>query len=975
MTLDNDLSTDVDTLPHLLLHAAAAGGELRHHHGAEDAAQVQSYRELHDEAARLLTGLRDRGLHPGDRVVLLIDAPQDFLAAFWACQLGGYVPCPLPSRHGDPGRRREQLDSIRGLLDGPVVITDDEIGAGLRTVPDLTAITVASLAGNEPATRMHVGEGEDLALLVPTSGSAEPRLVMLTHANLVAAMRAKRVRHRLSRSDTFLDGDALDHAAALLDGHLLPLSVGATQVHVASATILGDPLRWLWLVSRHRVTTTRIPAHLLGPLAAAATGLSPAEDIDLSCLRHVSCDGAPIVTSAATAFLARCAPLGLRERVLLPTFGMAETCGGSVFSPNFPDDDNGQEFAALGVPLTGLRIRTADAQDRALPSGSVGELQLAGPMVTPGYYRDPDATRAAFTADGWLRSGDLGRIDDGRLMLVGRSRDGIVANGVGQFRDEIAAGRRRPAPPVAPPVIIDGHQLRVADVVAVARDRERPRVEVGTGSVARMAASALLKDTMVAAGLPIYGVTSGFGDSNTRQIAGEKSAELQRNLLRFLSCGLGPVADPDVVRATLLVRANCLARGNSGVRPELVQLLIECLNRDILPTIPELGSVGASGDLVPLSYLAAMLTGTGTVQHRGVTKPAAAVLTDAGLVPIALVSKEGLALVNGTSFMSGFATLAVHDAVELAFAADLCTALASQVLLGTPEHFTAFLYEQKPHDGLIDSAATIRGLLDGQVSDRHDDEGAAWQATGYRQLAHPIQDRYSIRCAPQVTGVLRDTVTWAQRWLTVEINSSNDNPLFDVASQSVANGGNFYGGHVAHAMDGLKSAVASVGDLLDRQLALVVDEKFNNGLTPNLIAAVEPGDWEAGLHHGFKGMQIVASALTAEALKATMPASSFSRSTESHNQDKVSMGTIAARDARTVIRFVTDVAAIQLLATCQAADLRGVDCLSAPTRAAYDHIRTLSPPVDRDRPLATDIEAVAATIRSGVLRRIVDGAA
>ncbi|MFI1796412.1 aromatic amino acid lyase [Streptomyces sp. NPDC020379] len=524
---------------------------------------------------------------------------------------------------------------------------------------------------------------------------------------------------------------------------------------------------------------------------------------------------------------------------------------------------------------------------------------------------------------------------------------------------------------------IDGHTLTVSDVVAAARGKDdAPRVTLAEETVRRMLKSIELKGQVIEAGIPVYGVTSGFGDSNTRQISGKKAEDLQKNLIRFLSCGIDPVAAEDVIRATMVIRANCLARGYSAVRPEVVELLLECLNHDILAPIPERGSVGASGDLVPLSYIAALVTGQGRALHEGEEKSSADALAAAGLAPAVLEAKEGLALVNGTSFMSGFAALALHDAAELAFAADLSTALISQVLQGNPGHFAPFVFDQKPHTGTRRSAHTIRDLL-GNPEDR--DPGVAQRdaslpEAGFRELEEPIQDRYSIRCAPHVTGVLRDTLDWATNWVDIEINSTNDNPLFDIDAGVVRNGGNFYGGHVGQAMDSLKTAVASVADLLDRQLELVVDEKFNNGLTPNLIPAFEADSWDAGMHHGFKGMQIAASGLTAEALKNTMPATSFSRSTEAHNQDKVSMATIAARDARTVVELVRQVAAIHLLALAQAADLRGTEVLSGPTRAAYDLIRSVSPALEGDRPLAGDIQRVAALIASGELRAAAEAA-
>ncbi|MFJ4183926.1 histidine ammonia-lyase [Kitasatospora sp. NPDC089509] len=519
-------------------------------------------------------------------------------------------------------------------------------------------------------------------------------------------------------------------------------------------------------------------------------------------------------------------------------------------------------------------------------------------------------------------------------------------------------------------VALDGHGLAVEDIVSIARDPAGPLVTLAPEAADAIAASNALKHRLIDSGTPIYGVTSGFGDSSARQVSKRKTGLLQENLIRFLSSGVGPTARADVVRATMTIRANCLARGVSGVRPELVSALIDMLNADILPQIPERGSVGASGDLVPLSYLAGAVTGHGTVTHRGRSKPAAEALAECGLSPQVLEAKEGLALVNGTSFMSGFAVLALHDARELAFAADLCTALTSQVLLGNPAHFAPFLFEAKPYQGMLDSAATIREILAAAPAT---EPGIRLSGDAdFTELERGVQDRYSIRCAPHVTGVLRDTADWAHRLLSVEVNSANDNPLFDVATGTAGSGGNFYGGHVAQAMDALKTAVAGIGDLLDRQLALVVDEKFNNGLTPNLIPRVSPEEFEAGLFHGFKGMQITASSLAAEALKWTMPAASFSRSTEAHNQDKVSMGTIAARDARSVVELVQRIAAVHLIALCQAADLRGLDELSGPTRAAYDAVREVCAFLDSDRPMDTAIEQVAGLIHSGALRGVVE---
>lgn len=539
-------------------------------------------------------------------------------------------------------------------------------------------------------------------------------------------------------------------------------------------------------------------------------------------------------------------------------------------------------------------------------------------------------------------------------------------------------GERVPEAVVEGSVIVLGaDQLTTQQTADFARRPRDTAIRLDDAAEQRIEQSALLMHKLIAAGRPIYGVTTGFGDSGFRQISPDKVVALQRNLVQYHLNGSGPLATPDVVRATLLVRANCLARGHSGVRREVVQLLIDCLHHDILPLIPERGSVGASGDLVPLCYLANTLTGGGEVRFAGRIVPAAEALRECGLEPVVLQAKEGLGLINGTSFMSGFAVLAASDAAQLALVADACTALGMEALRGNRGHFHPFIHRQKPHPGQMLSAARIHGLLEGSALARSDQDllqdNPPLGDKRFLELELPIQNRYSLRCAPHVTGVLYDTVEWVRRWLDVEINSTNDNPLFDVDAAAVRNGGNFYGGHVAQAMDALKVAVASVGDLLDRQLALLVDDKFNDGLTPNLIPRITDPE-ETGLHHGFKGTQLAASALAAEALKSANPASVFSRSTESHNQDKVSMGTIAARDARTLVDLVQNIAAISLAALAQAVDLRGADQLGAGTRAVYNLVREHVTYLDRDRRLDGDLASLVELIRSGAVGRAVLGA-
>src|SRR3954463_1226717 len=515
---------------------------------------------------------------------------------------------------------------------------------------------------------------------------------------------------------------------------------------------------------------------------------------------------------------------------------------------------------------------------------------------------------------------------------------------------------------------LDGGSLTIADAVRLAR--HGGRAALTTEAVRRVDAARALKHDLIAREIPIYGVTTGFGDSAHRQISPAKAAQLQRNMLRFLGAGTGPIASPEVTRATMLFRANCLAKGNSGVRRELIEALLTLLNHDILPLIPERGSCGARGDAVSLSSGGRALAGETEALYEGQIREAEDVLHELGLEPLALEAKEGLALTNGTSFMSAFSVLAVEDAKELAFVADLCTAMASQALMGNHGHFNAFLFEAKPHPGIIESAANVRRLIEGSALTHDAEDIVPLDGAGFRELERSVQDKYSIRCAPHITGALRDTLEWVEKWVAIEINSSDDNPLFDSGAGRVQSGGNFYGSHITQAMDSLKVALANMADLFDRQLELIVDEKFNAGLTPNLIPYFDPTDPEAGLHHGFKGMQLSCSALTAEALKLCNPASIHSRSTEAHNQDKVSMGTIAARDARSIVEIAQHIAAIHLIALAQALDLRGIEQASPKAREAHGMIRARVAFLDRDRRMDRDIAAVVGLIRSGELSQV-----
>ncbi len=468
----------------------------------------------------------------------------------------------------------------------------------------------------------------------------------------------------------------------------------------------------------------------------------------------------------------------------------------------------------------------------------------------------------------------------------------------------------------------------------------------------KLRASTAFLDRLLEDNGEIYGVTTGYGDSVIRPVPRELVPELPLHLSRFHGCGLGELLTSEQTRAVLAVRLSSLTRGFSGVSEELLDLLAGMLNHNILPRIPSEGSVGASGDLTPLSYVAAALIGERDVTYQGQMMPAAQALSMAGLRPITLRPKEALAIMNGTAVMTALTALAMERAAYLGKLSTRITALAAIALTGNPTHFDARLFEAKPHPGQAEAASRIRADL----ADLGDDYQPA-----------RLQDRYSIRCAPHVIGVLFDMLPQFSQLVDTEINSANDNPLIDPDDHRILHGGHFYGGHMAFVADSLKTLVANLADLMDRQMALLVDTKYNHGLPSNLSGTDEA---RASINHGLKALQIGASAWTAEALKNTMPASVFSRSTECHNQDKVSMGTIASRDALRVCTLTEQVAAALLISVHQAILLRlergelRREQLTLATRNFLDQLGATIPRVDEDRPLDAVLRALTDGIQS-----------
>lgn len=500
------------------------------------------------------------------------------------------------------------------------------------------------------------------------------------------------------------------------------------------------------------------------------------------------------------------------------------------------------------------------------------------------------------------------------------------------------------------PCVVGAGPISIDALIRVAIHGAEVRLSEDGDWLRRMTASEQRLAGAVADGTPIYAVTTGFGSNCGARVSAGSIAALGAGLLRFHGCGTGPALPVPAVRGAMLCRVLCLTLGYSGVRPALVRRLVDFLNRGITPVVPAQGSVGASGDLTPMSYVAAALAGEREVFFQDQRMPAARALDLAGLAAFEFAVKEPISLLNGTSVMTGVAVLVVDQARRILAAATRATAMAVHAMAGHEHHLHPILFEAKPFPGQKAVAAHLRSLMRSQ--------GSAPEA----EVPESLQDPYSLRCAPHVLGVLADALRWVEPWVEVEAGAATDNPLFDPESGRPLMGGNFYGGHIAFAMDALKAALASVADLCDRQAALLVDARFSRGLPAHLAVPCSQG---LAPRHGFKGMQITLSALTAEALQASMPAASFSRSTESHNQDKVSMGTIAAREALRVCELVSHAVAVHLLATAQACELRGGLGARPAVAALVGAVRGLSPALEDDRCLDSDIEVVNQAVVAG----------
>ena len=454
-------------------------------------------------------------------------------------------------------------------------------------------------------------------------------------------------------------------------------------------------------------------------------------------------------------------------------------------------------------------------------------------------------------------------------------------------------------------------------------------------------------------GKPIYGITTGYGASGKNYVSYEDSKILQTNLFRFHGCGVGKKLSYKVCKYALIARTISLSKAKSGVSIELLKRLEMLIQKDIIPVIPSQGSVGASGDLTPLSYIAAVVAGEREVYYKGEIKDVMEVYKELNITPYTFKPKEALAIMNGTTIMSAIALAAIHEFEIILDSMESFVAGMFEVLLGDDTPVADFVHLSKPFSGQIQSAKNIKRKIEGsQLTHGRDDRYDKFFADNELN----IQDNYSMRCAPQVLGVIRDNLEISKNWVEQEINSVNDNPLIDGVNKKIYTSGNFYGGYVAHAMDTLKICAGNLADLLDKEFALLVDHKFNRGLGENLKLSHEP------FYHGFKAMQITLSSLSADVMKNTTAASIFSRPTESLNQDKVSMGTTAANDFSKMIPDLYNMLSVAFIGMAQAVDIRGKDLVSPHLKNIYENIRKDVKPLYEDRRMDFDIEKIYTLI-------------
>ena len=504
------------------------------------------------------------------------------------------------------------------------------------------------------------------------------------------------------------------------------------------------------------------------------------------------------------------------------------------------------------------------------------------------------------------------------------------------------------------PIQLTGNDLKFEQLYAVSLRNEQ--VSLSPQAVARMQASRDVVERLVSANETAYGINTGFGKLASVRISPEQVRQLQVNLVRSHSCGVGTPLSIAETRAMMLLRANALAKGLSGVRPVVVETLCAMLNAGVHPVIPSQGSVGASGDLAPLAHLANVVIGEGEAFLKQERLPGGMAMQRAGITSVALEAKEGLSLLNGTQGMLALLSLALLEADMLVDTADVAASLSLDALRGSPGAFDARIMDARPYAGASITARNLAHLNEGsQIRESH---RAPDKDTR-------VQDAYSLRCTPQVHGAVRDSLVQAREMAAVELNSATDNPLVFVKESGggdIVSGGNFHGQPLAMAADQVAIAIATLGGIAERRV-----EQMTNPLTSMLPGFLTP---DPGLNSGFMIAQVTAAALTSENRALATPHSVDSISTSGNQEDYVSMGMSGARRLERMLYNLRHILAIELLCACQGIDLLAPLQTGALAKRAYEAVRSVSPKVSADRPLAPDIKAVSALIAEGNIAKV-----
>lgn len=490
-------------------------------------------------------------------------------------------------------------------------------------------------------------------------------------------------------------------------------------------------------------------------------------------------------------------------------------------------------------------------------------------------------------------------------------------------------------------IIITGKDLTINDVVNVAR--QGYSVEVSQEAIAKVEKARKLVDELVDNKETVYGITTGFGKFSDVPISKEETKDLQRNLIISHSCGVGKPFAEDVVKAIMLLRVNNLAKGHSGVRLETLNTLVEMINKDVYPVIPEKGSLGASGDLAPLSHMVLVMLGEGEATYQGERMTGQEAMDKAGIPSIELTSKEGLALINGTQVMSAVGALALYDAERLMKLADVSCALTVEALNGITDAFDPRIHAVRPHQGQMDAAANLLTLL-------------AESGLTTKQGEIRVQDAYTLRCTPQIHGASKDALHYCLNKILIEMNSVTDNPIIFPDDRDVFSGGNFHGQAMALPFDFLGIALAELANVSERRTERLVNPQLSG--MPAFLTE------KGGLHSGFMIAQYASAALVSENKVLAHPASVDSIPSSANQEDHVSMGTIGARKAAEILENVMNVIAIEILAACQAIDFKDPTLLGKGTKAAYQVVREKVEKLTDDRVMYKDINAVYDLVKS-----------